>query len=105
MASSFPKNFLWGAATSAYQIEGAPEADGKDPSIWDMFCRKEGVIACGASGNLACDHYRRFKQDLALMKEMGLKTYIHIDYTTQKRTWKDSAYWYRDLIASNGANL
>jgi beta-glucosidase len=71
----FPSNFLWGAATAAYQIEGSPAADGKGPSIWDMMSRKEGAIAGGATGDVACDHYRRMKDDVALMKSMGLKAY------------------------------
>lgn len=73
--SSFPPNFLWGAATASYQIEGAHDADGKGPSIWDMMCRKEGAIAGGATGDVACDHYRRMKDDVALMKRLGLQAY------------------------------
>lgn len=73
--SAFPKNFLWGAATAAYQIEGAHNADGKGPSIWDMMCRKEGAIAGRATGDVACDHYHRFKDDVAMMKDMGLQAY------------------------------
>ncbi len=74
-AATFPPNFLWGAATAAYQIEGSPDADGKGPSIWDMMCRKEGAIAGGVTGDVACDHYRRMKADVAMMKEMGLQAY------------------------------
>ena len=74
-SSQFPPGFLWGAATASYQIEGAPMADGKGPSIWDMMCRKEGAIAGRANGDIACDHYHRFKEDVAVMKEMGLKAY------------------------------
>ncbi len=73
--SGFPPDFLWGAATAAYQIEGAHNADGKGPSIWDMMCRKEGAIAGGVTGDVACDHYHRMKQDVALMKAIGLKAY------------------------------
>ncbi len=71
----FPKNFLWGAATAAYQIEGSHKAEGKGLSIWDMFCRKEGAIPYAVNGDVACDHYRLFKSDVAMMKEMGLKAY------------------------------
>jgi len=73
--SPFPSDFLWGAATAAYQIEGAHDADGKGPSIWDMMSRKEGAIAGGVTGDIACDHYRRMKDDVAMMKAMGLKAY------------------------------
>ena len=71
----FPENFVWGAATAAYQIEGAAEADGKGLHIWDVFCREKGRIAGGGSGDIACDHYHRFREDVAIMKEMGLKGY------------------------------
>ncbi|MCG3149744.1 MAG: 1,4-beta-D-glucan glucohydrolase [Verrucomicrobiae bacterium] len=72
---SFPKNFLWGAAAAAYQIEGAARADGRGESVWDMFCRKPGAVWNGQSGAVACDHYRRFKRDVAMMKSLGLQAY------------------------------
>jgi beta-glucosidase len=72
---SFPKDFVWGAAAAAYQVEGAARADGKAPSVWDMLCRKEDAIWGGQSGDVACDHYRRYKQDVALMKRIGLQAY------------------------------
>jgi len=72
---SFPKNFIWGAATSAYQIEGAAAEDGRGPSIWDDFCRRPGAITDGASGAIACDHYHRYAHDIALMRELGLAAY------------------------------
>ena len=59
LARRFPPGFLWGVATSAYQIEGAVASDGRGPSIWDEFCRLPGVIADGSSGETACDHYHR----------------------------------------------
>lgn len=71
----FHKDFLWGASASSYQIEGAAFDDGKGPSIWDDFCREEGKIFDGHTGDVACDHYHRFKQDVKLMAEMGLKAY------------------------------
>ncbi len=71
----FPKGFLWGAATSAYQIEGAWNEDGKGLSIWDTFCQRPGNIKNGDSGRVACDHYHRFREDVALMKELGLPAY------------------------------
>lgn len=72
---SFSKDFLWGAATAAYQIEGAYNEAGKGESIWDMFCRKEGAIKEGHDGKQACDHYNRIDEDVALMKSLGIKAY------------------------------
>lgn len=71
----FPNHFLWGAATSAYQIEGASAADGRGDSVWDMVCRRPGFARNGEGGEPACDHYRRFEDDVALMGDMGLKAY------------------------------
>ncbi len=71
----FPEGFVWGAAAASYQIEGGAFEDGKGPSVWDMMCRKEGAIWNGQSGEVACDHYHRYKEDVALMKEIGLKAY------------------------------
>lgn len=72
---SFPSDFTWGVAAASYQIEGAPFEDGKGPSTWDMFCEKPGAIWGGQNGNVACDHYHRWREDVALMKELGLKAY------------------------------
>ncbi|MFW6022164.1 MAG: GH1 family beta-glucosidase [Halanaerobiaceae bacterium] len=72
---SFPENFTWGAAAASYQIEGAAFEDGKGLSVWDMFSRKKGVIKNGDTGNVACDHYHRYKEDVAIMKEIGLQAY------------------------------
>lgn len=71
----FPEGFLWGSATSAYQIEGGYLSDGKGPSIWDVFCMIPGKVHNHDHGNLACDHYHRFREDVALMKQLGLKAY------------------------------
>ncbi len=71
----FPEGFLWGAATSAYQIEGAWNDDGKGESIWDRFAHRPYNILNGDTGDMACDHYHRMPQDVALMKELGLQTY------------------------------
>ena len=71
----FPKGFLWGAATSAYQVEGSPLADGAGPSIWQRFAHTPGMMKNGDTGDVACDHYRRYRDDVALMKELGLKAY------------------------------
>jgi beta-glucosidase len=72
---SFPENFVWGAASASYQVEGAAFEDGKSASVWDMFCRNEGSIWRGQNGTVACDHYHRYEEDVALMKAMGLKAY------------------------------
>ena len=69
----FPKEFLWGAASAAYQIEGAFDEDGKGMGIWDAL--SEGHVKHGENGNIACDHYHRYKEDVAFMKKMGLKSY------------------------------
>jgi beta-glucosidase len=71
----FPQGFVFGAATAAYQIEGAPDADGKGESIWDRFCRVPGVIVDGSSGDVACDHYHRWREDIAVLKALGLGAY------------------------------
>ncbi|WOO40087.1 GH1 family beta-glucosidase [Rubellicoccus peritrichatus] len=73
--TKFPDDFVWGASTSSYQIEGASDIDGKGPSIWDLFCESKGQIWRGQHGKIACDHYHRFKEDVALMSQMGLKAY------------------------------
>ena len=71
----FPKDFTWGTATSSYQIEGAANSDGKGPSIWDAFTQIPGKIHKGETGDIACDHYHRFKEDIQLLKKMGVKAY------------------------------
>jgi beta-glucosidase len=73
--TSFPAGFLWGVATSAYQIEGAVGADGRGPSIWDRFAQMSGTIADRSNGDVACDHYHRYKGDVRLMKALGVKAY------------------------------
>jgi beta-glucosidase len=71
----FPDGFLWGAATSAYQIEGSPLADGAGPSIWQRFSHSPGRTHEGQTGDVACDHYRRYRDDVRLMAELGLNAY------------------------------
>ncbi len=71
----FPDGFLWGAATAAYQVEGAWDEDGKGESIWDHFTHQKDKIRCGDTGDVACDHYHRWQEDIQLMRELGLKTY------------------------------
>jgi len=72
---SFPSTFSWGAATAAYQIEGSPLADGAGPSIWHRFSHTPGRTVNGDTGDVACDHYRRFREDVALMRDLGLTAY------------------------------
>jgi len=73
--SPFPKGFVWGVATSAFQIEGAAAEDGKGPSIWDDFCRRPGTIADRSHGERACDHYHRLENDLDLIADLGVDAY------------------------------
>lgn len=87
----FPPGFLWGAATAAYQIEGAWNEDGKGESVWDRFSHTPGTIEAGHTGDVACDHYHRMPQDVALMKSLGLKGY------------RFSISWPRVIPAGRGA--
>ncbi|MBC1953720.1 glycoside hydrolase family 1 protein [Listeria welshimeri] len=73
--TSFPKDFLWGSASAAYQIEGAWDADGKGPSVWDEYVRIPGTTYKGTNGDVAVDHYHRYKEDVKLMADAGLKAY------------------------------
>ncbi len=75
MKNHFPNEFIWGAAAAAYQIEGAWNVDGKGPSVWDMLTEQPGRIWNQHTGKVACDHYRRFRDDVRLMKEVGIKAY------------------------------
>jgi beta-glucosidase len=72
---AFPKDFTWGAAAASYQIEGAADEDGKGPSVWDMFCKKRGAVFQGHTGDIACDHYHRYREDVGLMQQIGLQAY------------------------------
>jgi beta-glucosidase len=73
--SAFPREFAWGVAAAAYQVEGAAAEDGRGPSVWDMLCGKPGAIWGGQTGAVACDHYHRWREDVALMKELGIRAY------------------------------
>jgi beta-glucosidase len=75
LAARFPADFAWGAATAAYQIEGSVRADGRAPSIWDTFSHAPGRVIGGDTGDVACNHYRRWRDDLELMAELGLRAY------------------------------
>jgi beta-glucosidase len=74
-ALRFPEGFTWGSATAAYQIEGAPSIDGKGPSVWDTFSHAPGNVRGGDTGDIACDSYHRFREDVALMASLGLSAY------------------------------
>ena len=101
----FKKDFVWGAAASAYQVEGGAYEDGKGLSVWDEFCRQPGRIYEGHTGDVACDQYHRFKEDVALMAEMGLKAYrFSLSWTRILpdgcgRVEKRGVQYYRNLIA------
>ena len=71
----FPDDFIWGVATSSFQIEGATELGGRGESIWDRFCQQDGAIADGSDGRVACDHYHRFADDVQMMADLGLQSY------------------------------
>jgi beta-glucosidase len=71
----FPREFLWGVGTSAYQVEGAVDEDGRSPSIWDRFCATPGKVADGDTGSVACDSYHRWREDLALMRRLGIRAH------------------------------
>jgi beta-glucosidase len=75
LPAAFPAEFVWGAATAAYQIEGAASADGRGESIWDRFAHTPGRVANGDTGDVACDHYHRWREDVALMQQLGLHAY------------------------------
>ncbi|UYM05795.1 GH1 family beta-glucosidase [Solicola gregarius] len=72
---AFPPKFVWGAATAAYQIEGAIDTDGRTPSIWDTFSHTPGRVRSDDNGDIACDHYNRYLEDVALMRDLGLDSY------------------------------
>ncbi|HET6859284.1 MAG TPA: family 1 glycosylhydrolase, partial [Streptomyces sp.] len=74
-ARTFPKGFLWGSATAAYQIEGAATEDGRTPSIWDTYSRTPGRVRNGDTGDIATDHYHRWREDVALMAGLGIGAY------------------------------
>lgn len=73
--TTWPNDFIWGVSTSSYQIEGASREDGRAPSIWDTRCRTQGKVANGDTGDVACDHYHRYVEDVALMKGLGIDAY------------------------------
>ncbi|MFI4998306.1 MAG: GH1 family beta-glucosidase [Reyranellales bacterium] len=90
-AIPLPPGFVWGVSTSSYQIEGAAQSDGRGPSIWDTYCRVPGHIANGDTGDVACDHYHRYAEDITLMRDLGVGAY------------RFSVAWPRVLPAGRGA--
>lgn len=72
---SFPERFVWGTASAAYQVEGSPLADGAGPTTWHAFSHRAGRIRDGSTGDIACDHYNRWREDILLMSRLGLKAY------------------------------
>ena len=100
---AFCKDFVWGAASSAYQTEGFPTADGGGESVWDVFCRKPGAIANGEDGSVACDGYHRFEEDIALLASLGLRAYrfstswARIDPNGDGR-WNEAGLRYYDRV-------
>jgi beta-glucosidase len=75
MSNASTEPFLWGAATASYQIEGAIAEGGRAPSIWDIFAHTPGKVERGDTGDVACDHYHRYQEDVALMRDLGIQGY------------------------------
>ena len=100
----FPDNFTWGVATSAFQIEGAFDADGKGPSIWDTFSHNPANIKDGSNGDVACDHYHRYREDVALIASLGVNAYrFSMAWSrvqpTGKGAWNEKAFdFYKRLL-------
>jgi beta-glucosidase len=91
LGASFPPDFSWGFAASAYQIEGAAAEDGRGPSVWDTFARRPGAIVDGGTGDAACDHYHRYPEDVRLLADLGARAY------------RLSVSWSRVLPAGTGS--
>ncbi|MBO6524942.1 MAG: beta-glucosidase [Balneolaceae bacterium] len=101
---TFGKDFVWGTATSAYQIEGGYNENGKGPSIWDAFCTIPGKIKNGDTGNIACDHFNRFKDDIKLLKDLGVNSYrLSLSWSRimpegKNKVNEDGINFYNDII-------
>jgi len=91
VAFRFPRRFVWGAGTAAYQIEGAASEDGRCPSVWDRFCEVDGKVRNGDDGAVACDFYHRYRDDIGLMGELGIDAF------------RFSIAWPRVIPAGTGA--
>ena len=105
---AFREDFVWGAASSAYQTEGFPSADGGGESVWDVFCRRSGTVANGDDGSIACDGYHRFAEDIGLLASLGLRAYrfstswARIDPNGDGR-WNEAGLQYYDRARADGA--
>ena len=102
---SFPENFVWGAATAAYQIEGAVQEDGRGLSIWDTFSHTPGKTRNGDTGDIACDSYHRWREDIELLKSMHLKAYrFSVAWTriapTGGTDWNEKGFAYYDGLVN-----
>ena len=86
----FPRDFMWGTATAAYQVEGAPDVDGKQPSIWDVFSHQPGKIHNNETGDIADDTYHRYQQDIELLKDLNVTHYRFSIAWTRVLTYSDS---------------
>ena len=103
LARRFPASFVWGVATSSFQIEGAATADGRGESVWDVFCRQPGAIADGGNGDRACDHYTRYGADVEMMAALGLRAYrFSVSWPrVQPRgdgTWNEAGFAFYDRL-------
>jgi len=102
---NFPKDFLWGISTASYQVEGAAYEGGRETSIWDVFARKPGAVYAGENGDIACDQYHRYKEDVALMAKLGFKSYrfslswVRIIHAATGEVNKAGVAYYRALCA------
>ncbi|BBJ43581.1 hypothetical protein SSPO_062990 [Streptomyces antimycoticus] len=104
MTLTFPPGFLWGAASAAYQVEGAAQEDGRTPSIWDTFSHTPGRVLAGDTGDVAIDHYHRFREDVRLMAELNLAAYrFSVSWSRVQPTGRGPAVqrgldFYRSLV-------
>ncbi|MGW7595502.1 glycoside hydrolase family 1 protein, partial [Streptomyces rubiginosohelvolus] len=104
MTLTFPPGFLWGAASAAYQVEGAAQEDGRTPSIWDTFSHTPGKVLAGDTGDVAVDHYHRFREDVRLMAELNLGAYrFSVSWSRVQPTGRGPAVqrgldFYRSLV-------
>ena len=97
MNRAFPEGFVWGAATAAYQIEGATDIDGRGQSIWDVFAHTPGRVSNGETGDVACDHYHRYRDDVRLMASLGLRSYrFSVAWTRVQPGGKGITTWHQD---------
>ena len=101
----FPKDFKWGVATSSFQIEGAHDADGKGPSVWDTFCEMDGKIADASNGHVACEHYTRWPEDVELISRLGVNAYrFSISWPRVqpdgKGAWNEAGFAFYDQLIS-----